>query len=472
MEQPYNTQLKQFFYKNLNIVIDDKVLTKMIQFVDRWETRDNTPLALNSYSLAIYRVYFKIPQDRDDFLALFDIDNTEFTNSFKSILLKGNGATRTLGNLRISRGSVDNDYRSRQTSGITTLDIKKNIEMLDKTTINDDWHVLSDPFNEFIPYLVHRILVAKNINERLRHTAAVKALVYLQYKFFTSVVNYYFKFAPREDLMQAMFEELSAKFDIKTYGTWKKVIYARAENIIKPGSIHYNDLIKYEPDRAVTYVISDIQTRIRNQIKLIRDEYYAVREENNRITTYNQMMTNQDGEKTISDSVNFDIINSMASNIYSDCMSPTRFIDERYLNMVCRMFSNLAPSTFRSFLISFSEYATRMHRDNKARLVKKEKDEELLLGPEILVEAIIQRCFRLCVQNDVNIKNIALVLKTVKDAFSSSRILDPGILQLRSTLVYLVLQLQESRRDVTMSALRIGLLLYIIVLGYKHSKGF
>lgn len=44
-------------------------------------------------------------------------------------------------------------------------------------------------------------------------------LLFLQYKFFTSLVNYRFKYKANEAIMTATYEQLSNKYYIKVYGT-------------------------------------------------------------------------------------------------------------------------------------------------------------------------------------------------------------------------------------------------------------
>ena len=72
-------------------------------------------------------------------------------------------------------------------------------------------------------------------------------------------------------------------------------------------------------------------------------------------------------------------------------------------------------------------------------------------------------------QNNVNLKPLE-ILRALKDVYSSSRISDPGILQIRATMAHLVLELQDSRREVVLSALRIAFVIYIIILSFKFLK--
>ncbi len=63
-----------------------------------------------------------------------------------------------------------------------------------------------------------------------------------------------------------------------------------------------------------------------------------------------------------------------------------------------------------------------------------------------------------------------VVLKAIKDVYSSSRISDDGIIQVRESVNKLILELQSNRRDATVSSFRIAFVLYIIILSFKYLK--
>jgi hypothetical protein len=165
----------------------------------------------------------------------------------------------------------------------------------------------------------------------------------------------------------------------------------------------------------------------------------------------------------------------MATNIYNDSLNINKFLDDRYIRLISGsggtnvgLFSNLNHTAFKNFLISFSEYAVMQTKAGKQNLTRKVNGVELLLGPEILIHTIIQKSYRFCVQSDVDINNKQAILRAVKDVFSSSRIADEGILQIRNSMAKLVVDLQSSRREVVMSALRIAFVVYIILLSFKY----
>ena len=81
----------------------------------------------------------------------------------------------------------------------------------------------------------------------------------------------------------------------------------------------------------------------------------------------------------------------------------------------------------------------------------------------------IQQCYRYCTINRIPTNRPLVVIKAIKDVFSSSRISDDKILQIRKSLEVLVLDLQNNRRDIILSGLRISFILYLLLLSFKYT---
>lgn len=422
--------LRDTFNSILNLEsINDAQATKVSDFVIRYELKGTHPQAFNTFSLGVYKCLFT-DDDRDTFVEMFSVGNPPKITTIDEIY-----------DATIKLSIVDPEHKS----------------------------VISNPFNLFISYLLHCLLSSKNIrSEKVRAKAAHYALKILQYKFFTSLINYYFPYPPDEDVMRAMFENLSNKFEIKVYGTWSKVMDARCDQLLTPStSIHYRNLVTYMDDTAIQYFIADVQNRIRSQVKNVTAAFYQAKEEADTIRSYGSLGTNQDGETGLIDSA--DQLDSAMLNIYNDCMNVNKFLDVRMMRIVNSQFKNIHPDVFKTFLIAFSEYAVRMTKANKNNEVKKSNGFEIITGPELLVTTIIQQCYRYCTINRIPTNRPLVVIKAIKDVFSSSRISDDKILQIRKSLEVLVLELQNNRRDIILSGLRISFILYLLLLSFKYT---
>ena len=450
-------ELRDVFYQTLPIKITLPVAKAIIQLVNTYETRDSNPLAFNTYSLGVHKCLF-LTSDRNDFFNLFDLDYADVSKPVHD-LLKG---TNRFCNIS------ESDVNRMDTSEIKQVNVSDISRTMSQTHSADtNFRIVTDPFNIFAVYIIH-LCDKANIPNRVKEEAKFKTFMFLQYRFFTSLVNHRFPYGADESMMTAMFESLTGRFDIKSYGTWKKVMEARAVSLLNPNGIHGKTIQNFAEDRNLVYFLSDSQTRIRNQINLITGEYMKIKDENDAFGTYSATGTNEEGEKVLLDNVS--MLDVMCSGVYGDSLSVAKFLDQKAVSLISNMFSNLNSTNLRSFLVNFSDKAVR---DNKAKTSNATRDKDgrvMLVGAEIVIKTTIQRSYRYCVQNNIDIRKPILVLKAMKDAFSASRVMDEGILQLRESVGELVLELQSSRRDSVMSALRIGFMLYILILSFKYSK--
>lgn len=400
-----------------------ELANKIIDYVIRYELKGTNPLAFNTYMLGVHKCFFG-NNDRDNFLSLFNI---------------------TVSDIRTATAKV--------------------------SSINSQLRVLSDPFNLWIPYVIHGILVSPALSKfPKQHEAAIKCIMLLQYKFFTSLVNHYFPYTPNENIMRAMFENMQYKFEIKVHGTWANVLKARAEQLLSDSSIHLKTLYDFNNDKNILYFISDLQTRVRSQMNTVTAAFYEAKQKNDTIMTYSSMGVDNEGVSSLIDASN--PIESAISNIYSDCLNLNSFLDPKLMSIAISQFKNVNPVTFKSFIIAFSEYAVKMHKSGKSKEITVIEDYELYTGPEIFVTTLLRQCYRFCTNNRIDLNRPLLVLKAIKDAFSSSRISDEDILKLRKTMEHFVLKLQANRREIIMSGLRIGFVLYLILLSFKYTGVF
>jgi hypothetical protein len=445
-------QILDTFETHFHVEVTPAIAQAIIKYVCAYETYGQHPQALNSYMLGIYKCNF-LERDRDGFLALFNTDTGAIVEHITG-QVKG---SRVFG---IDPRSIQEPVNNQ----LKTQDIKKELKGID--AINEKFRVISDPFNLFVTYLLHKIAVA-NIPAKLKEQAMFKTLMFLQYKFFTSLVQHRFRYKPDEGIMTAMYEGLTQKFDLKVYGSWRALMENRALTFIDSKTSPHGDLlIKFDDDQRVVRFISDVQTRIRQNVNIITTEYMAAKERHDTIATYNSTGVNPEGETELLDYASS--IDNMSVNLYNDVLNVAKFLDERVLRLVCGLFSNLPMSAFRGLLVSYSEYAVKMQRKGLGQEEKKVNGEMIYTGPEVFIAELIQCVYRLCTVTNSNFNKPAMVVKVVKDAFSSSRISDPRVQMLRATTNYYVLELQRSRREVTMSAMRIGLVLYLVIKAMKY----
>ena len=485
MAQKPTTQIRDLFYEHFPIDPTPALANALIKFVNAYETRGTHPEAFNTPYLGLKPCYF-LTKDRDDFFSLFGSTEREVKklitqNSTGSSKIFGIATSTIIGTIigmiivfYQNWEKFNPEYWEKQKnkrkltntiSGITNSDVKKMIK--EASSVNDNFKVASDPFNLFSIYAAH-CFFASNLPDKLKYEAALKCLMLLEYKFFTSLVNHRFKFRPDEDSMRALFESLSAKFDIKQFGTWKQVLLVRATSFLNKDGIHYKTFTEFNDDMAILYAVTDLQTRIRNQINIFTEEFNRVKETRDRIGDYTLSGTDPDGEKAIVDVS--DSYDKMTSNVYHDCMSVPHFIDESIVRMVSKFFTSINAAKLKSTLISFSELATKQARAGKQLELGKYEGEQIDVGAQALITSIIQKTYRYLTITNVNLNSVAEILKGTKDAYSSSRINDKGVTYVRRSIVYLIDNIQDSTREATVTSLRTAFVMYIILLSFKYLK--
>ena len=458
--------IKDTLYVKVPVEITPALAKAVIHFVTAYETRPGNAEAFTSPYLGLYNCFFK-NTDRDEFFNLFNIDTKDLTTMVSK---NSNGRDKIFGVdvkkvENRNKGVLEGFIRDANEYGITNSEMRRIITTI--PSIDTNFRVSSDPFNLFCIYMAHRFYSSK-INETLKMDAAKKVFMLLQYRFFTSLVNHRFKYKADEAIMRATFENLTAKFDIKQYGTWRAVMEARTESMFDKTSIHINAITNFNVDDDILYVITDLQTRIRNQINIVTEEFMRAKENNDKIASYSHIGENNEGEKIImSAESGFDM---MINSLYNDCLVVSRIIDDQALRLTVGLFSQLQLSKLRALIVSFSEYAVKQAKEGSSDKIVKLQDREVIVGSHALVQAIVQRSYRYCINTGVDISKPVLILRAIRDVYRSSRISDDGIIQLKDSTNDLVLELQSSRREATVSALRIAFVIYLILISFRYLR--
>ena len=208
---------------------------------------------------------------------------------------------------------------------------------------------------------------------------------------------------------------------------------------------------------------------MRSQINLYVEEFMRIKESGDLIGSYGSTGTDkEDGQKMI---LSVESGLDMAiSSVYQDTMSVSRLLDDRAIRLTAGLFTALRPDQIRQMMLAFSEYCVKMAKTKNDDKTSTIGDEEIYLGGHVLIQQIIQQTYRYCRNNGTNINSPVAILKTTKDVYSSSRISDAGIIAVKSSVGNLVLELQASRRETTLSALRVAFIMYIMLLAIKYIR--
>jgi hypothetical protein len=400
----------------LNLKIDSKIIQKFQNLVISWELRQQHPIALNSQTLGVYPIAF-LQNDRNGFFEIFGLTETFVRNLTQKI-----------------------------------------------PAVNQDHKVASDPFNIFCVWLMY--LGYRDIPSiKTREEFLLQVAKWLHYRYFTSLINYYWCHGANEKYMTATINSLSKKFDIITYGTWKKTIEARCEDLISPESIHLKTLETGMDDKAFNYVITDTQSRIRDKIKNIFAEYKAAMARGDTIGTRGATTTDMEGEKVLVHTAK--TLDLMIYNLQNEIQVKRLFIDNQTVITVAKQFPNISQDMLKSALDAIVDLAKTQSDSKQLNAMKTIDGTPTYIGMNAFITQLIQKTYRYCMNAGVDIKNGALMFVKVKNVYSSSRISDPEILANKQSIAYLVDYLNVSRRETTISSLRLALIMYFIVRSFR-----
>ena len=401
----------------LGIKITNKQIAQMESAVIHFEIRGSNPLTLNGQTIGVYPIAF-IDSDRSALFHIFGIEESDMRDAIEAI-----------------------------------------------PTIQKEWKVASDPFNVLCAWVMHLAFIYIR-QDRIRHAFLMNVAKYLHYRFFTSIVNHNFIHGANEGVMQAAINSLSRKYDLVVYGSWRKTIEARCEDLISNKSIHYDVLQTGSPDKAFVYLLSDIQSRLRDKIGNITEIYYTFHREGVTIDTQSTVKTDADGEKILTQKTS--VFDSTITNMTQEILNLVSFLDSDDIKLVTSKGSSVSPDLLRAVIVDMSELAASQVASRQFDQVEKTKHGTIDVGMRVLIANLLRTSYAFCINNGVNMNSKIAIYQALRNAYSSSRIADPDILRVRNSMANFVDKLGRTKREATLSALRICVIMYVVVRSFQY----
>lgn len=304
-----------------------------------------------------------------------------------------------------------------------------------------EFHVLSDVLNHLLCYAVYR-LRKSDLPLKVIREASEDCIRILHYKFLTSLLSNYFPYPADLSLSKATYEAASLRFDIKKEGSWGKLLDRRAEHITSPSGLHYQTFENYSPDDACIYVVSDIQTRIRNVLKDYVLLFFEVRDSDVRVVSTSSVLELDEGI------VVKDVRRAHSEYIrYLQRITPEEndFVRVELVDVVCKAIPSMDPRVFRQTL----SFVSQNYTDRRRAYVETCVEEALLY----LIEFVVSR--------RLHTSDLAGIAEKLKAQYMGSRVNEPKVLQLRKLGDRIVQEASSRKKSVPTAPERTGLLLYI-----------
>lgn len=321
-------------------------------------------------------------------------------------------------------------------------------------TVDADRHVSSDIMNISCVWLIHRIYTSKQLTDKQKKEAMVDVAMVMQFKFLTSRLYRLFRYPADPTTAAAAYAQLSYKFSIKAYGSWRALLTARAEEITSLTGIHANTIKTMESDKDVAYVLSDSQGRIKDILKNIYDVFMKTHESGTRFATTSSV-AEFDGEQILKDRSK----NTLAYSryIHSIITDKNSFIKPELVNVIQDLMHTMPPKLFNSALV----WMSLNYGQGGAGVIS-----------DVLSETLVH-AFDYLSQNRQVIKShgdLPAILVKLKGVYMSSRSTDPALIQLRQKTEDIAKNATGNRHPSILASIRSGILLYIVARSFtmKH----
>lgn len=208
--------------------------------------------------------------------------------------------------------------------------------------------VSTDPMNLSCLWLCHRFYNS-SLPERIKERAMLDTMLALQYKFISSILAHWFRYQADHDVAVATYAMLSKKFGLKRHGTWGKLLEYRAEEIISKRSIHLGTIKTFHNNADIVYMVNDIQGRIKDILKNIRDVFEEVSHDPKMlIRNTSQLGKNLDGDTIVRDLLKDDA--KMKRYIHTVVMDSSSFIKPELVSIIVDIMPTVHERLFNELL--------------------------------------------------------------------------------------------------------------------------
>lgn len=320
-------------------------------------------------------------------------------------------------------------------------------DLLELDTVYEDRAVTSDAMNLSCVYLAHLVANSTTISKEAKHETMVYIFSIMLYKFLTSRLSRLFKYTANEATAEATYSLLSKKYDIKQLGNWLAVIRHMSNAVVVQDSIHYQTILRMNDDPKVSYVVSDIQTRIRNMLKGIYGVHLSAHEQGLKIGTTSSIIEH-DGEAMLKDKTKSPLVYiRYISEVITDKES---FMREELLVIIEKLMHTMSPRLFRDTL----DWMSKNYRQRQAEAI------DSVISETIIHSLNYFNHNRNLVRHTTDLPEL---LSRLRGVYMSSRSTDPVLLHLRDTLGALITTATGNKNETAISSARTGVMLYIVL---------
>ncbi len=354
----------------------------------------------------------------------------------------------TLMGVQVVRFRPNEDYNRWFDEVLEADDLAIEEELHKLEAIVPTRHVSSDVMNLSCLWVVHRIFTSPHLSASEKESGMIDALLMLQYKFITSILAHWFTYPADEAVAIATYARLSKKFGLKVKGSWGALLLSRAHDILAKGGIHYRTYTKFDNDKAIVYMVNDIQGRIKSILNHIRDEFEQVLKDPKGLIRSTTSTVSLDGEVHVK---------AMQRNftqyrryIHETVNDRRTFVLDELVNIIASAMPTMPPSGLEETLNYISL--------NSGPRGDKDVDR--------LIDDTLTHAFDYISTNaDTmgNVRDIGGLLARMRALYTASRASDSTMLTMRETAERITKRSIKSKNASVIAAVRTGCILYILL---------
>jgi hypothetical protein len=399
--------IKEAFLKNCpNLVADRNLVRALSVYASRFRSKNQDHISFFGGNLiGVYPIKFTIADRNEWFDTILDTDEVDLTNDVHGTMF-----------------------------------------------VNPKFHVTGDLFNLSMPVLLHLLHHSKHLNSGEIEQGKMDVVRIFHYKNLSSILSHDYPYPANKSVAMETYRQLSKKFDLKQYGSWQALIDARAKSIITQGTgIHYETYVRMTDDKAVIYMVGDVQDRLRDVINSINNVFHQVKMKENMITEGSSSVE-LDGVKHIRDVER--VVSTYLRYVQNIVGVESDWYRPELATIIIKSNPTIPPAPLETAL----RYISSNYRYDKSGMI----DE--------LLKETIQHLFEYVASKNLKLGDVPDVVSKMKGAYRSSRTSNESLLKMRELGDEIVSTATGIRTAATVASVRVGLFLYIILraLSMKH----
>jgi hypothetical protein len=328
---------------------------------------------------------------------------------------------------------------------IDELSLEDGIHSL--KSLDPEWKRANDVMNLSCIWAVYALLQSPKLSPQAKHEACVDVMLVLQYKFLGSLMAHFFRYPADEQVMLAVYRELNYKYALKAAGSWNVLLRNRAEEIMSPKSIHHRTYQVLGDDKAIVYMVSDIQGRLREIVKKMTTVFYQLRAKGVRIGTDKSFM-DIDGSAVVKDKTRH--YSSYIRYMHTVLDDKGSLIREELTNVIADAMKTMPPRLLDETL----EWMHLNHRAPGHHEIEELVNETLVFAFDYIAtdrEILGKR------------SGITPLLIKLRALYMASRMSDPSLLKSKALAEKIVGQAVKTKNASVIASVRTGLQMYLVV---------